>query len=70
MSAEATAYFPKAADYNRGPDGYLDLIREAKAAVDVPVIGSLNGVTTGGWIALRQADRGGRRRRAGAATST
>ena len=49
MSAEATAYFPKAADFNRGPDGYLDLIREAKAAVDVPIIGSLNGVTPGGW---------------------
>jgi len=49
MSAEATAYFPKAADFNRGPDGYLDLIREAKAAVNVPIIGSLNGVTTGGW---------------------
>jgi dihydroorotate dehydrogenase (fumarate) len=49
MSAEATAYFPKAADYNRGPDGYLDLICDAKASVDIPVIGSLNGVTTGGW---------------------
>ncbi len=49
MSAEATAYFPKSADYNRGPDGYLDLIREAKASVGIPVIGSLNGVTTGGW---------------------
>ncbi len=49
MSAEATSYFPKAADYNRGPDGYLDLIRRAKAAVKIPVIGSLNGVTPGGW---------------------
>ena len=49
MSSEATAYFPKAADYNRGPDGYLELIRQAKEAVDVPVIGSLNGVTPGGW---------------------
>ncbi len=49
FSAEATGYFPKATDYNRGPDGYLELIREAKAAVDVPIIGSLNGVTTGGW---------------------
>jgi dihydroorotate dehydrogenase (fumarate) len=49
MSAEATAYFPKAADFNRGPDGYLDLIRQAKEAVGIPVIGSLNGVTTGGW---------------------
>jgi len=49
MSAEATSYFPKAADFSRGPDGYLDLIRQAKEAVDVPIIGSLNGVTTGGW---------------------
>jgi len=49
MSAEATAYFPKAADFNRGPDGYLELIREAKGAVDIPIIGSLNGVTPGGW---------------------
>jgi dihydroorotate dehydrogenase (fumarate) len=48
--AEALTYYPKAADYNRGPEGYLDLIREAKTAVDVPIIGSLNGVTTGGWI--------------------
>jgi dihydroorotate dehydrogenase (fumarate) len=49
VSAEATAYYPKSAEYNRGPDGYLELIREAKAAVDIPVIGSLNGVTPGGW---------------------
>jgi len=49
MSAEATSYFPKATDFSRGPDGYLDLIRQAKEAVAVPIIGSLNGVTTGGW---------------------
>ncbi|MCX6032319.1 MAG: dihydroorotate dehydrogenase-like protein [Chloroflexi bacterium] len=49
MSAEATTYFPKSAEYNRGPDGYLELIREAKAAVNIPIIGSLNGVTPGGW---------------------
>jgi dihydroorotate dehydrogenase (fumarate) len=49
MSAEATAYFPKAADFVRGPDEYLELIRQAKAAVDIPIIGSLNGVTPGGW---------------------
>lgn len=48
--AEALTYYPKDSDYNRGPEGYLDLIREAKKAVDVPVIGSLNGITTGGWI--------------------
>jgi dihydroorotate dehydrogenase (fumarate) len=49
MSAEATAYFPKASEYSSGPEDYLELIRQAKAAVDVPIIGSLNGVTTGGW---------------------
>jgi dihydroorotate dehydrogenase (fumarate) len=48
--AEAVSYFPKVGDYNRGPDGYLELVRQAKAALDIPVIGSLNGVTTGGWI--------------------
>ncbi|HET9172715.1 MAG TPA: dihydroorotate dehydrogenase-like protein [Actinospica sp.] len=32
-----------------GPLGYLELIRKAAAAVDVPVIASLNGCTTGGW---------------------
>jgi dihydroorotate dehydrogenase (fumarate) len=48
--AEALTYFPRAADYNRGPEGYLDLITQAVQAVDVPVIASLNGVTTGGWI--------------------
>lgn len=52
--AEALTYYPKASDYNRGPEGYLDLIREAKKAVDAPIIGSLNGVTTGGWIEYAQ----------------
>jgi len=47
--AEAVTYFPMAADYFRGPDGYLDLIRKAKEAVNIPIIGSLNGVTPGGW---------------------
>jgi dihydroorotate dehydrogenase (fumarate) len=36
--------------YNVGPHEYLDLIQKAKAAVDIPIIGSLNGVSTGGWI--------------------
>ncbi len=49
MSSEATTYFPKAGDYYSGPDGYLELIRAAKAAVNIPIIGSLNGVTPGGW---------------------
>jgi len=47
--AEALTYFPQEADYNRGPQGYLDLIAQAKDAVDIPIIASLNGVTPGGW---------------------
>jgi len=47
---EALSYFPNLTTYNLGPDGYLELIRKAKAAVSIPVIGSLNGVSTGGWI--------------------
>jgi dihydroorotate dehydrogenase (fumarate) len=50
VSAEATAYYPETAEYNRGPDGYLELIRQAKEAVSVPIIASLNGVTPGGWV--------------------
>jgi dihydroorotate dehydrogenase (fumarate) len=48
--AEALSYFPDMSDYNIGPDGYLKHIRQAKRAVDVPIIASLNGVSTGGWI--------------------
>lgn len=49
--AEALSYFPEAADYRTvGPDTYLDHIRAAKEVLDMPVIGSLNGVSTGGWV--------------------
>jgi dihydroorotate dehydrogenase (fumarate) len=48
--AEALSYFPEMDAYNVGPAGYLDLIRQGKEAVDIPIIGSLNGVSTGGWI--------------------
>lgn len=48
--AEALGYFPDIHDENLGPDGYLEHLRRAKAAVGIPVIASLNGVSTGGWI--------------------
>ncbi|MCL4852624.1 MAG: dihydroorotate dehydrogenase-like protein [Bryobacteraceae bacterium] len=48
--AEALSYFPDMTDYNIGPDGYVEHIRRAKEALDIPVIGSLNGISTGGWI--------------------
>jgi dihydroorotate dehydrogenase (fumarate) len=46
---EALTYFPDLKNYNTGPDEYLELIRRAKEAVGIPIIGSLNGVSTGGW---------------------
>lgn len=48
--AEALTYLPDIGDYNLGPDGYLEHIRKLKAAVDIPIIASLNGVATGGWV--------------------
>jgi dihydroorotate dehydrogenase (fumarate) len=48
--AEALDYFPDLTGYNLGPDGYLEHLRRAKESVAIPVIGSLNGVSTGGWI--------------------
>lgn len=48
--AESLTYFPSVGDYRLGPDGYLEHVRRAKAALKIPVIGSLNGVSTGGWI--------------------
>jgi dihydroorotate dehydrogenase (fumarate) len=48
--AESQSYFPEMRDYNVGPDEYLRLIHEAKGACGIPVIGSLNGVTPGGWV--------------------
>jgi dihydroorotate dehydrogenase (fumarate) len=47
---EALTYFPDMPDYNLGPDGYLEHIRQAKAAVKIPVIASLNGTSLGGWV--------------------
>ncbi len=47
--AEALGYFPKHDQYKVGPDEYLNNIRKAKETVSVPVIGSLNGISTGGW---------------------
>jgi dihydroorotate dehydrogenase (fumarate) len=48
--AEAISYFPDLQRYHLRPEGYLEHVRRAKAAVRIPVIGSLNGVSTGGWI--------------------
>jgi dihydroorotate dehydrogenase (fumarate) len=48
--AESLTYFPDLEHYNIGPEAYLELIHKAKQAVGIPVIGSLNGVSSGGWV--------------------
>lgn len=48
--AEAWTYFPEAPSYKAiGPDAYLEHIFRAKQALGIPVIASLNGVSSGGW---------------------
>ena len=42
-------FFPRLDDFNTGPADYLALVRQAKSEIDVPVIASLNGTSTGGW---------------------
>jgi dihydroorotate dehydrogenase (fumarate) len=49
-SVETLSYLPEAKDYVVQPDGYLELLRRTKAAVSVPVLGSLNGTSEWGWL--------------------
>lgn len=59
-TGEALSYFPEANDYRIGPDEYLDLVRKARAAVSIPVVASLNGVSSGGWTGYaRQMEEAG-----------
>ncbi len=48
--AEALDYFPEHEQYDVGPHAYLEHVRALRAAVDIPIIGSLNGVAVGGWV--------------------
>ncbi len=48
--AEAVTYFPDLGNYNIGAEPYVELIQKIKKAVTIPVIGSLNGFTPGGWV--------------------
>lgn len=48
--SEAGSYFPQMPDYDSGVSGHLDTLRRAVAAVDIPVIASLNAVTVEGWV--------------------
>ena len=51
VSAEARGFFPEMKQHGTGIDNYLQLIAEARKALSIPVIASLNGYTTGGWTA-------------------
>jgi dihydroorotate dehydrogenase (fumarate) len=46
--AEASSYMPAIPGHG-GPHRTLEVIRRARAAVDIPVIASLNGITASGW---------------------
>jgi dihydroorotate dehydrogenase (fumarate) len=48
--AEALSYLPEPDQFRFGPESYVDHLRKVKAAVGVPVVASLNGVTPGGWV--------------------
>ena len=47
--AEAMSYLPDAGTYSMGPEKYLNQVAELKKALKIPVIGSLNGFSKGGW---------------------
>lgn len=52
--AEALSYFPEPSEYRFAGDDYVEHIANVKKAVGIPVIGSLNGVTSGGWTKYAQ----------------
>ncbi|MCA9103227.1 MAG: dihydroorotate dehydrogenase-like protein [Planctomycetales bacterium] len=58
--SEAMSYFPALDEFVVGPEEYLDRIRRIKDAVNVPLVGSLNGTTPGGWLDYaRQIEQAG-----------
>lgn len=58
--AEAASYFPSGDSFTLRSDQYLEHLRKIKAAVSIPVIGSLNGTTSGGWLDYaRQIEQAG-----------
>jgi dihydroorotate dehydrogenase (fumarate) len=48
--AEALTYFPEEQDYRSAPEEYLASIEQAKKAVKIPIIASINGTSKGGWV--------------------
>jgi dihydroorotate dehydrogenase (fumarate) len=57
---EALTYFPATESYAIGPAAYLETIYQASQAVDIPVIASLNGISSEGWVQYgRQMEQAG-----------
>jgi len=52
--AEAITYYPEIKEFKFLPDQYVDLVKEAKQNSTIPIIGSINGVSDGGWIKYAQ----------------
>ena len=48
--AEALTYLPEYSQYRIGPETYVEHLCKVKRALSIPIIGSLNGVSLGGWI--------------------
>jgi dihydroorotate dehydrogenase (fumarate) len=58
--AESLSFFPQEEEFKVGPEAYLEHIAAAKSAVQIPIIGSLNGSTFGGWMKYaRQIEEAG-----------
>ena len=48
--ADPTVYFPHRHEYPREPESYLEHLQKAKGSVDIPIFGSMNGTSRGGWL--------------------
>jgi dihydroorotate dehydrogenase (fumarate) len=48
--AESSSFLPELSDYRIGPEAYLSQMEEAKKKLSIPLIGSLNGASKGGWV--------------------
>jgi dihydroorotate dehydrogenase (fumarate) len=49
-SAEIDSFYPQSGKYTLKAEAYIESLKKIKQAVNIPIIGSLNGVSTGGWI--------------------
>lgn len=52
--AEAITYYPEIKEFKFLPEQYVELVKEAKDSSGIPIIGSINGVSDGGWIKYAQ----------------